>query len=47
VRELDINPLIVGASGVIAVDAKVRLATPDEPLRRRDPVSDDYQRHLG
>jgi acyl-CoA synthetase (NDP forming) len=47
IRELDINPLIVGPAGVIALDAKVRLADPNEPPRRRDPVSDDYQRQLG
>ena len=47
IRELDINPLIVGADGVIAVDAKIRLAAPGEPPRRRDLVNDDYQRQLG
>jgi acyl-CoA synthetase (NDP forming)/GNAT superfamily N-acetyltransferase len=47
IRELDINPLIVGRTGVIALDAKVRVACPDEPARRRDPVNDDYQRALG
>lgn len=47
IRELDINPLVVGAAGVIAVAAKVRLATADEPARRRDPVNDDYQHQLG
>jgi acyl-CoA synthetase (NDP forming)/GNAT superfamily N-acetyltransferase len=46
-RELDINPLIVGPAGVIALDAKVRIAGLDEPPRRRDPVADDYQRQLG
>jgi acyl-CoA synthetase (NDP forming) len=47
IRELDINPLLVGRHGVIALDAKVRVAGPDEPARRRDPVADDYQRQLG
>jgi hypothetical protein len=47
IRELDINPLIVGPAGVIALDAKVRIAGPQEPPRRRDPVTDDYQRRLG
>jgi len=47
IRELDINPLLVGREGVIALDAKIRVARPDEPARRRDPVTDDYQRQLG
>jgi succinyl-CoA synthetase beta subunit len=47
IRELDINPLIVGPAAVIALDAKARLAVPDEPAPRRDPENDDYQRHLG
>jgi acyl-CoA synthetase (NDP forming)/L-amino acid N-acyltransferase YncA len=47
IRELDINPLIVGQAGVVALDAKVRVAGPNEPVGRRDPVNDDYQRQLG
>ena len=47
IRELDINPLRVGPAGVIALDARIRVAGPDEPERRRDPVNDDYQRRLG
>jgi hypothetical protein len=46
-RELDVNPLTIHEDGVTAVDVKVRLATPDEPLRQRDPVAEDYSRALG
>lgn len=47
IRELGINPLIVSEQAVIAVDAKVRIAAPGEPRRRRDSVHDDYERSLG
>jgi acyl-CoA synthetase (NDP forming)/GNAT superfamily N-acetyltransferase len=46
IRELDINPLVVGERGVVAVDAKVRVAVPTEAARRPDPVADDHQRRL-
>ena len=38
VAEMDLNPVIVSPSGVVAVDVKVRLqpvATPAEPYLRR------------
>ena len=47
IRELDVNPLIVGRQGVVAVDAKVRIAVPGEPPRRRDYVHDQFERALG
>jgi acyl-CoA synthetase (NDP forming)/GNAT superfamily N-acetyltransferase len=47
IRELDVNPLVVGEHGVSALDVRVRVAGPEEPARRRDPVNDDYERALG
>lgn len=46
VREVDLDPLIVGESGAFVTAARVRLATPDEPPGRRDSANDDYQRSL-
>lgn len=46
-RELDLNPLVVSESGVTALEAKIRVAVPGEPARRRDPVRDDYEQELG
>lgn len=47
VQELDINPLLAGPDGVIAVDARIRVARPDA---RRDPHDHmaiaPYPRHL-
>jgi hypothetical protein len=47
IRELDVNPLVVGERGVVAVDAKVRIAVPGEPPPQRDYVHDQYERVLG
>jgi acyl-CoA synthetase (NDP forming)/GNAT superfamily N-acetyltransferase len=47
IRELEINPLVVGERGVTALGARIRLAVTGEPVRRRDPVNDDYERELG
>jgi len=47
IRELDVNPLVVGERGVVTVDAKVRIAVPGEPPPRRDYVHDRYERALG
>ncbi|MCJ2031010.1 bifunctional acetate--CoA ligase family protein/GNAT family N-acetyltransferase [Methylobacterium sp. J-043] len=56
VRELDINPLIADADGVVALDARVRIAPePSRPERRRGnwhprfairPYPSDWERRL-
>jgi acyl-CoA synthetase (NDP forming) len=47
IRELDVNPLVVTEQGLVAIDAKVRVAVPGEPPARRDYVHDRYERALG
>ncbi len=45
--ELDINPLIAGAGGVLAVDARMRIARPPANMRRHDHMAiTPYPRHL-
>ncbi|MGE3245664.1 MAG: GNAT family N-acetyltransferase, partial [Beijerinckiaceae bacterium] len=47
VVELDINPLIAGPEGAIAVDARISIARPPATLRRYDHIAvTPYPRHL-
>jgi acetyltransferase len=47
IEELDINPLLAGPEGVIAVDARVRVARPPAKAGRYDHMAiSPYPRHL-
>ena len=47
VVELDINPLIAGADGVLAVDARIHIARSPASMRRHDHMAiTPYPRHL-
>ncbi|MBP5858767.1 bifunctional acetate--CoA ligase family protein/GNAT family N-acetyltransferase [Marivibrio halodurans] len=45
VKELDINPLIADADGVVALDARIRIAADDRPARERLAIR-PYPREL-
>ncbi len=47
IEELDINPLLAGPEGVIAVDARIRIARPPAKVGRYDHLAiSPYPRHL-
>ena len=45
IRELDINPFLVDSAGVIALDARLRVALPDSPSPSRLAIA-PYPREL-
>jgi len=47
IEELDINPLLAGPSGVISIDARIRVGQRDKPAKQYDHMAiQPYPRHL-